>query len=1212
MAVYGRRQYQRADTAANWTSTNPVLEANEIGIESDTGKWKLGDGTTAWNALAYQPTPADISGLTSSLSGKAASSHTHAQSDVIGLVSDLAGKASSTHNHAASDTTSGTFDPARLPLATASAFGAVKVGSGLSVTAGVISASGGGGGSDRGELFDVRDYGALTGFANETVTTEKFQDCMDAIRDAGGGTMYIPATGTGEYYYLRRPIWCGFDNLAVIGEGVDSRIMSRGPAFMTAKHPKYWDCAVSTYTDVDTSGSVTVKTGGIVTDRDRYRMDLTEFMSGGTFAPGGGRPALGVSTGPGYFGLRTRRNVMGGRYPCCPLATGDNSGVGNYYKQWSDHTKVEWNFIFYQHETTMVGAIAGAGSIQRPDPWILYGDGTDYVLDLALTDSDGISRTWIRCKFAQAASVGIHRITIQFDPSHATDADRIRASVDRTRVTVNRFNFSDAAKEYHSMNTSNDSGDFTDLWDKWNRVANWQGADFTICNESAKVGDRNNLDVTSGWTDYTVLLVSAFNDFKHAMGSIGDTITKVGGSAADDSFVWPYTSGADSDATAIGWMANETYNDWSPAGTDDDVMLKAFSRGRLPVWGYMHPKSTGDSIHVTSKNIVFRDFNILARDNLPVSCGLLIGAVLNLKVENMSFSEGFYFSISMMENRTCYPLRFNNLKVAKGIHINCASVWARDWDFGYARNCMVLMRDSELHLDGFYGLEYDAYATGYFRHYSGNLNSGLSLKNGNFNMEGVTFAPAGPFIYYQKSYNHPNNRVVLEDINFGEAAARAIVIDDTAPDSAARIMVDVKRVGFGNGNTILTARGSKTYGEVEVDPHVYLNDVCEYLNTYGSGTTAANYPAVKTVDRESFGLPPCGAFTEQMHEIHTKRPAEGAPRLWTPTTTGVQCHSMPTWNPADFNGSAYQHAMSATFVPSLYVESTLPWPVAGTTTTEISGVSTGMARSMLATLLTGATAPDRATMSLRWGVGYVSHISTGLVDGQFFAADSLTNSSYWASAGASADREKRTNANVTVTGGDAPAWAVKVRRRWSFGLHLGTGQTLFVAGRSNRQEPSSWTGMGTGSYTLASGNLRVGMRSYSAGFVNSIANQILDWMMGGSFPAGIPSTLYFALSTTNVSSSITEPTTGGYARIGLARNSTNFGEIGDCGYIWGNKVPIAFATPSANWDLIQGAAIYDALTSGNLIAAVNLNRPIRVFNGDQGPVFRPGAWQFSL
>jgi hypothetical protein len=46
-------QKQRTDTAANWTSANPTLLAGEIGIESDTGYWKVGDGSTVWNSLGY-------------------------------------------------------------------------------------------------------------------------------------------------------------------------------------------------------------------------------------------------------------------------------------------------------------------------------------------------------------------------------------------------------------------------------------------------------------------------------------------------------------------------------------------------------------------------------------------------------------------------------------------------------------------------------------------------------------------------------------------------------------------------------------------------------------------------------------------------------------------------------------------------------------------------------------------------------------------------------------------------------------------------------------------------------------------------------------------------------------------------------------------------------------------------------------------------------
>ena len=48
-------QQQRRDTAANWTSANPTLLAGEIGVETDTGLLKIGDGITAWTSLDYLP-----------------------------------------------------------------------------------------------------------------------------------------------------------------------------------------------------------------------------------------------------------------------------------------------------------------------------------------------------------------------------------------------------------------------------------------------------------------------------------------------------------------------------------------------------------------------------------------------------------------------------------------------------------------------------------------------------------------------------------------------------------------------------------------------------------------------------------------------------------------------------------------------------------------------------------------------------------------------------------------------------------------------------------------------------------------------------------------------------------------------------------------------------------------------------------------------------
>lgn len=44
---------QRYNTATAWSDNNPILLLGEMGIESNTGKVKLGDGETRWNSLDY-------------------------------------------------------------------------------------------------------------------------------------------------------------------------------------------------------------------------------------------------------------------------------------------------------------------------------------------------------------------------------------------------------------------------------------------------------------------------------------------------------------------------------------------------------------------------------------------------------------------------------------------------------------------------------------------------------------------------------------------------------------------------------------------------------------------------------------------------------------------------------------------------------------------------------------------------------------------------------------------------------------------------------------------------------------------------------------------------------------------------------------------------------------------------------------------------------
>jgi hypothetical protein len=54
----------RRDSASNWTSNNPTLSGGEFGFETDTGKFKIGTGSSSWTSLSYSSVlPSDLAEL---------------------------------------------------------------------------------------------------------------------------------------------------------------------------------------------------------------------------------------------------------------------------------------------------------------------------------------------------------------------------------------------------------------------------------------------------------------------------------------------------------------------------------------------------------------------------------------------------------------------------------------------------------------------------------------------------------------------------------------------------------------------------------------------------------------------------------------------------------------------------------------------------------------------------------------------------------------------------------------------------------------------------------------------------------------------------------------------------------------------------------------------------------------------------------------------
>ena len=80
------RMQQRRGTAAQWVSSNagdgPILNAGEIGWESDTNKFKIGDGVSYWDDLTYFVDATDV---------VAAALGAYLQDSDVGAVSGVAG-----------------------------------------------------------------------------------------------------------------------------------------------------------------------------------------------------------------------------------------------------------------------------------------------------------------------------------------------------------------------------------------------------------------------------------------------------------------------------------------------------------------------------------------------------------------------------------------------------------------------------------------------------------------------------------------------------------------------------------------------------------------------------------------------------------------------------------------------------------------------------------------------------------------------------------------------------------------------------------------------------------------------------------------------------------------------------------------------------------------------------------------------------------------
>jgi hypothetical protein len=121
-------------------------------------------------------------------------------------------------------------------------------------------------------------------------------------------------------------------------------------------------------------------------------------------------------------------------------------------------------------------------------------------------------------------------------------------------------------------------------------------------------------------------------------------------------------------------------------------------------------------------------------------------------------------------------------------------------------------------------------------------------------------------------------------------------------------------------------------------------------------------------------------------------------------------------------------------------------------------------------------------------------------------------------------------------------------------------------------------------------------------FSNYLENKVLGHVFGGAAYTA-PATLYVGLFTSDPgeTGSGTEVSGGSYARQTIAFTVT--------GSQASNTAAVEFPTATASWGTITYAAIYDAVSGGNLLASGALTTSKTIDNGD---VFRIPAGDFDI
>ena len=236
----------RRGTAAAWTAANTLLAQGEVGIETDTDKFKIGDGVTLWNALPYASGMAS-NASTNFVQASAAFAGTNASGTInsTGISVSVAPPAAASVNFSAGSTSN------NLSAVTFSNSNGVSFGIGTGANSGVITGT---------VATNYQSAGAYLTTAALSQDSSKYAGTNTSVATTAGSDITLGVNTSGVT--IGYPKWL-------------TTAQSPGAYLTTAALSQDSSKYAGTSTGI-TGGSVTLNTSGIAINLPAY---LTTAMA---------------------------------------------------------------------------------------------------------------------------------------------------------------------------------------------------------------------------------------------------------------------------------------------------------------------------------------------------------------------------------------------------------------------------------------------------------------------------------------------------------------------------------------------------------------------------------------------------------------------------------------------------------------------------------------------------------------------------------------------------------------------------------------------------------------------------------------------------------------------------------------------------------------------------------------------------------------------